>query len=116
MRVPALLPTIFMASVTASTLLAQDPRIMRAGPAAAAMSAGRYGDQPRAIIGVSTTNGASSRDTLGVLVASIRPGSPAEKAGLDEGNRIVSVNGVSLKLSAADIGDEEMAGVLSRRL
>jgi S1-C subfamily serine protease len=68
------------------------------------------------VIGVSTTSASTSRDTLGVLVASVRSGSPAEKAGIEEGNRIASINGVSLKLAAADVGDDQMAGVLSRRL
>jgi predicted metalloprotease with PDZ domain len=119
MRIPALLPTVFMASVTASALLAQDPRITRIGPGTIVAPGGRnafYSDEPRAVIGVSTTNGASSRDTLGVLVSSVRAGSPAEKAGLEEGNRIASINGVSLKLAAADVGDDQMAGVMSRRL
>ena len=73
-------------------------------------------DEPRAIIGVTTNSGSTSRDTLGVLVASVRSGSPAEKAGIEEGNRIASINGVSLKLSAGDVGDDDMAGVMSRRL
>ncbi|HEX3867133.1 MAG TPA: PDZ domain-containing protein [Gemmatimonadaceae bacterium] len=73
-------------------------------------------DAPRAVIGVSTTSAATSRDTLGVLVSTITSGSPADKAGIEEGNRIASINGVSLKLAAADIGDNEMAGALSRRL
>src|SRR4051812_40147368 len=118
MRIPALLPTVFMASVTAAALAAQEPRITRVGPGTI-VSPGRVNwvsEEPRAIIGVSTTNAASSRDTLGVLVASVRSGSPAEKAGIEEGNRIVSINGVSLKLAAADVGDDQMAGVLSRRL
>jgi len=118
MRVPALLPTIFIAS--ASALFAQQPRVMRIGPGTVIGSApGQFRyftNQPRAVIGVSTTSGASSRDTLGVLVSIVRSGSPAEKAGIEEGNRIASINGVSLKLAAADIGDEDMAGVLSRRL
>ena len=75
-----------------------------------------FGDEPRAVIGVTTTSNASSRDTLGVLVSTVRSGSPAEKAGIEEGNRIASVNGVSLELNAADIGDDAMAGALSRRL
>jgi hypothetical protein len=120
MRVPALLPTIFIASATASAALGQQPRVTRiapntiigAGPGAFRLRV----DEPRAVIGVSTTSSATSRDTLGVLVATVRSGSPAEKAGIEEGNRISSINGVSLKLAAADIGDEQMAGVLSRRL
>lgn len=73
-------------------------------------------DAPRAVIGVTTTSSATSRDTLGVLVSSVRSGSPAEKAGIEEGNRIAAVNGVSLKLAAADVGEEEIAGSMTRRL
>ena len=126
MRVPALLPTIFIASASASALLAQQPQIKRIGPGTiigpgvGLVGAGpgvyRWYGEPRAIIGISTTNSSSSRDTLGVLVSTVRSGSPAEKAGIEEGNRIASINGANLKLAAADIGDEQMAGVLSRRL
>jgi serine protease Do len=73
-------------------------------------------DSPRAVIGVTTSGSATSRDTLGVLVTSVRSGSPAEKAGIEEGNRIASVNGVSLKLAAADVGEYDAAGLMSRRL
>jgi C-terminal processing protease CtpA/Prc len=117
MRVPALLPTVFIAS--ASALLGQQPTVTRIGPGTIVAGRGAFrlfGEQPRAVIGVSTTNSSTSRDTLGVLVSTVRSGSPAEKAGIEEGNRIESINGVSLKLSSADIGDDEMAGVLSRRL
>jgi len=72
--------------------------------------------EPRAVIGITTSGAASSRDTLGVLVNSVRAGSPADKAGIEEGNRIASINGVSLKLNAADVGDDDMAGVMTRRL
>jgi C-terminal processing protease CtpA/Prc len=67
-------------------------------------------------IGVTTSSGSTVRDTLGVLVSSVTPGSPAEKAGIEEGNRIAAINGVSLKLAAPDVGDEQMAGIMSRRL
>ena len=121
MRVPALLPTIFIASATASALLGQQPRITRIEPGTTIIGGGPGSyrlltDEPRAVVGISTTNSSSSRDTLGVLVATVRSGSPADKAGIEEGNRIASINGVSLKLAAADIGDDQMAGVLSRRL
>jgi len=118
MRIPALLPTVFIASAAASALAAQEARITRAGPGTVLAPRGFsfFSNEPRAIIGVSTTNAATSRDTLGVLVSTVRAGSPAEKAGIEEGNRIASINGVSLRLSAADIGDDAMAGVLGRRL
>jgi C-terminal processing protease CtpA/Prc len=73
-------------------------------------------EAPRVAIGVTTTSSARSRDTLGVLVTSVRPDSPADKAGVGEGDRIASINGVSLKLSPADVGADEMAGAMSRRL
>jgi Periplasmic protease len=117
---PALLPTVFIASAAASTLLAQEPRVTRIGPRTIVAPGTRmfagFGDEHRAVIGLSTTSGSSSRDTLGVLVESVREGSPAEKAGIEEGNRIASVNAVSLRLSPADVGDDEMADVMARRL
>lgn len=121
MRFPALLPTVLATSAMMSSLKAQEPRIFRVGPGTFGPPIGRaFGgipaDEPRAIIGVTTNSAATSRDTLGVLVSTVRSGSPAEKAGIEEGNRIASINGVSLKLSTADIGDDEMAGVMSRRL
>jgi len=118
MRLFALLPTVFAASAVAS-VNAQNPRIIRAEPGTVFAPGARsfsYNDQPRAVIGVTTSGAATTRDTLGVLVSSVRSGSPAEKAGIEEGNRIASVNGVSLKLSAADVGDPDMAGVMTRRL
>jgi S1-C subfamily serine protease len=56
------------------------------------------------------------RDTLGLLVQSVTAGGPADKAGIEEGNRLVSVNGVSLRLSASDAGEGDMDGILNRRL
>ena len=104
-----------------SSLSAQEPRVVRVGPDFFSRPiGGAFGgvrvDEPRAIIGVTTTSAATSRDTLGVMVSTVRNGSPAEKAGIEEGNRIASINGVSLKLAAADVGDDDMAGVMSRRL
>jgi serine protease Do len=72
-------------------------------------------DENRAVIGITTSTG-SARDTLGVLISTIAPGGPAEKAGLEEGNRIATINGVNLRLAPADIGDWDMSGVMSRRL
>ena len=75
-------------------------------------------DEPahRAALGVVTTATGTARDTLGLMITSITKGSPAEKAGLEEGNRIAAINGVSLKVNAADIEDGEMSSALTRRL
>jgi hypothetical protein len=72
-------------------------------------------DEPRAVIGIST-GGGSARDTLGVLITTITPNGPAERAGLEEGNRIQAINNVNLRLAPADADDREMANLMARRL
>ena len=72
-------------------------------------------DRDRAAIGITTSSG-GMRDTLGLLVQSVTAGGPADKAGIEEGNRLVSVNGVNLRLSAADAGEGDMDGIVNRRL
>jgi serine protease Do len=108
---------VVASTVAAAPLAAQ----VRAGgavraPYASSREMFTFGDQPRVVIGVTTTSEAEARDTLGVLITSVRSESPADKAGLQEGDRIQSLNGVSLRLSPSDVGDEEMAGVMGRRL
>jgi hypothetical protein len=105
--------------LTAATLA-----VMVAGPAAAQREGEpdtrvlRFGafDSPRAVLGITTGGSGSARDTLGVLITRITLNGPAERAGLEEGNRIQSINNVSLRLSAADTGDREMSHILTRRL
>ncbi len=123
MRFQKMLPTVLATSAMVASLPAQQPLVIRVGPGSppAAVRGGRSfdvsaTDEPRAVIGVTTTNGSTSRDTLGVLVSMVRTASPAEKAGIQEGDRVASINGVSLTLAAADVGDPEMAGLMSRRL
>ena len=70
----------------------------------------------RAALGVGTRATGTLRDTLGLMITSITKGSPAEKAGLEEGNRIAAINGVSLRVNAADVDDGEMSSALTRRL
>src|SRR4051794_38491488 len=73
-------------------------------------------DYPRAAIGVTTSTSSGSRDTLGLLVSSVTRNGPAEKAGIEEGNRIAAINGVNLKLAPADVGDVDVEGLMTRRL
>jgi serine protease Do len=72
-------------------------------------------ESDRAALGISTSS-SGKRDTLGLLIVSITPGGPAEKAGLEEGNRIAAIKGVSLALSRADAGEPDMEGLMTRRL
>lgn len=73
------------------------------------------GDANRTVIGVATRS-TGARDTLGLLIDAITPHGPADKAGLQEGDRIASVNGVNLKLAPADAGQPDMSGLTTRRL
>lgn len=72
-------------------------------------------DSSRAWLGISTGAG-GPRDTLGLLVQEVVPGSPADRAGLEDGARLVSINGTSLRASAADLEDPAMRAVVQRRL
>ncbi|MDE3097818.1 MAG: PDZ domain-containing protein, partial [Chloroflexota bacterium] len=72
-------------------------------------------ESPRAVIGVTTSTG-DARDTLGLLVTDVADGGPADKAGIQEGDRIQAVNGIDLKIERIDVGDQSMADAMSRRL
>jgi predicted metalloprotease with PDZ domain len=93
---------------------AQEVRVYRSTPGAGAFAYGFSEDEDRAVIGITTGSG-SARDTLGILVGTIHAGGPAEKAGIEEGNRIASINGVNLRLPAADVGDWEFSSAMQRR-
>ncbi len=107
----ALPPALFIASHGAFAQLPRTPErritVLNRGELS--------GDNGRAVLGISTSGG-GTRDTLGVLITAVTPGSPAEKAGLEEGNRIASINGVSLRLAREDAGEPDMAGTVTRRL
>lgn len=75
-----------------------------------------FDDDNRAAIGVSTTATGTLRDTLGLMISSVTRGGPAERAGLEEGNRLQAINNVSLRANAADIEDAELSNSLTRRL
>ena len=94
---------------------------LSAGPLAAqswTFDSDRDGDRDggtRAVLGVTTGSG-GDRDTLGVLITRITTGGPADRARLEEGNRIAAVNGVNLRLAPADAGEPDMRGLATRRL
>jgi hypothetical protein len=70
----------------------------------------------RAVLGVSLSPTGTKRDTLGVFISRVTPNGPAEKAGIVEGERIVSINGIDLRVNAADAEDDYAAGLPQRRL
>jgi membrane-associated protease RseP (regulator of RpoE activity) len=70
----------------------------------------------RPMLGVTLASTATARDTLGVFVASVVAGGPAERAGLIEGARIASVNGTDVRVPPEDAGDASAANARRARL
>jgi hypothetical protein len=70
----------------------------------------------RAALGMQLSATGSLRDTLGVFVNRVTPKGPAENAGIVEGDRIVSINGVDLRISSADVDDNYTNALPSHRL
>jgi predicted metalloprotease with PDZ domain len=111
-------PTRILVPALAATILATQAEAQQTRPRADAERARIFSwmtDDDRPRIGVATGPG-GKRDTLGLLVTDVTRGGPAEKAGIEEGDRLQSVNGVNLRLSAADIEDEDLLGIGTRRL
>jgi predicted metalloprotease with PDZ domain len=111
MRNLVLLPALAVSSLVATQDVSAQVRVQTV-PGGYAYA---FGEPDRPMIGVSTRS-SGKRDTLGLLVESVTRDSPAEKAGIEEGDRLVSVNSVNLRLSAADAGESDMDGVANRRL
>src|SRR5436309_1603479 len=99
MRFSSILPSAVALCAAVSSIHSQTPRTTRIGPGEifAPSGGGFLEAQPRAVIGLGTTSAATSRDTIGILVRSVDEGSPAEKAGIEEGSRIASINGVDVR-------------------
>ncbi len=70
----------------------------------------------RPMLGVTLMDESDRADTLGLLVSSVQDQSPAAKAGIKGGDRLQSINGVSLRADRADAGESDYDGVLLRRL
>jgi hypothetical protein len=70
----------------------------------------------RAALGIELRATGTRRDTLGVFVEGVTPKGPAESAGVIEGDRIASINGVDLRTPVADVDDSYSNEVASHRL
>ena len=118
MRLPLLIGLAATGAVAAAanTAAAQRTRVYTSPLPGNARTFGVDTDGPRAALGITMSGSASPRDTLGLLVSSVVPDSPAERAGIEEGNRLASINGVDLRVSPADASDWEMGNAMSRRL
>ena len=112
MKTAVLIPALAVSALAASTDVMAQVRVETV-PGTYAYTFSTNPDRP--MIGVSTRT-SGKRDTLGLLVESVTREGPAEKAGIEEGDRLVSVNSVNLRLSPADAGESDMEGVANRRL
>lgn len=63
---------------------------------------------PRAMVGVTVGAAGNLRDTLGLFVSSVVSGGPAEKAGVIEGERIATVNGIDVRVPREDADDQQV--------
>ncbi|MFN2603485.1 MAG: PDZ domain-containing protein [Gemmatimonadaceae bacterium] len=70
----------------------------------------------RAVLGLELSATGTARDTLGVFISSVTPKGPAENAGIIEGERIASINGVDLRVAPGDVEDGYASGLPSHRL
>ena len=70
----------------------------------------------RAALGLELRTTGTKRDTLGVFVEAVTPKGPAEIAGIIEGDRIASINGVDLRTSSGDTDDSYTNGLAAHRL
>lgn len=116
------LSSALLALVGASSTLAAQSKSTRPAPErdeprtmARTLMSRMMGDPDRPRLGISTEP-TGVRDTLGVLVADVTDGGPADKAGIREGDRLVAINGINLRLNAVDAEDEELQGITQRRL
>ncbi|HEY0931412.1 MAG TPA: PDZ domain-containing protein [Gemmatimonas sp.] len=69
----------------------------------------------RAVLGV-TLGAGSSADTAGVRLEEVDANGPAAKAGLQAGDVLTEINGISLKVAKEDAEDLAMTGLAQRRL
>jgi S1-C subfamily serine protease len=69
-----------------------------------------------AILGMNVSVSGTDRDTIGLLVSNVVRGGPADQAGVDEGNRLAAINGVSLRIDAESVGQRDASDGVFRRL
>ena len=106
---------------SAGRVLAQDhapadddtPRVARTRTAVQTPAA-----QPadlRVLLGVTLTYSGADRDTLGALVSAVAADGPAERAGVEAGNRVAAINSIDLRVDPESIGERDAGGASIRR-
>ena len=112
---------LFATALSAASLPAQEPQppqpprtpvLIRTQPELSLLW-NRAAD--RAVLGITLAT-SSRRDTAGVRIEDVDTNGPAAKAGLKSGDVITDINGVSLRIAAADAEELAFAGIAQRRL
>lgn len=80
--------------------------VLSESPMARTLTAFRTANTRR-VLGLSFSQRGSMRDTAGLLIISISSGGAADKAGLNEGDRIVSIDGIDLRVPSSDAGTSD---------
>ena len=70
----------------------------------------------RSLLGITVGTSGTDRDTLGLLVTQVLRDGPGDRAGIDEGNRLAEIDGVSLRFDPADIGRSTATDAVMRRM
>src|SRR5438270_10119630 len=111
----AALLALFLAPHAAHSQLRRFP----ADPGTRRASTSTDGDVPadtRSLLGIAVGTSGTDRDTLGLLVTQVLRDGPGDRAGMDEGNRLAEIDGVSLRLDPADVGRSSATDAVMRRL
>ena len=116
--------TLFAAALLA---LLMNPRVAQAqvrrfpaDPGASRRPTATAGDSDtpdvRSLLGITVGTSNTDRDTLGLLVTQVLRDGPGDRAGIDEGNRLAEIDGVSLRFDPADIGRSTATDAVMRRM
>lgn len=70
---------------------------------------------PSQMLGFTVSTSGSERDTLGMWIAAVVPGGPADRARIQQGDRLAELNGMSLRISPEDVGRREAEELVARR-
>jgi serine protease Do len=113
-------PTVIRAAILCAALPlaaaeAQQVRVFSSGPREVQVLRSSMAAN-RALLGVTAADESERADTLGLRVDAVNADGPAAKAGIKAGDRLQSINGVSLRADRTDAGERDYDGVLLRRL
>jgi predicted metalloprotease with PDZ domain len=107
--------SLFASGLLGGSALAQDPQVRVRTMEAPRALAYTLAAPNRAIIGVGLETGGVG-DTLGLEIIEVTDDGPAARAGITTGARLQEINGVSLRISAADARDPLTSDAGYRRL